>query len=88
MSTGLETWTQNLNEVSELYPFVGTEMALAIAGIASWIIWHLIQIKMEANLLAEEDAVFQDKAKLEGARKLANAESLYESAKLHAQGYR
>ena len=47
MSTGLTTWNQNLAEVSEIYPFVGTEMILAIAAIASWIIWHLIQIKME-----------------------------------------
>lgn len=87
MSTGLETWTTNLNEVNELYPFVGTEMLLAIAGIASWIIWHLIQIKMESGVLAEEEAVFQDKEKLAKARKLGVAESTLESAKLHADGY-
>ncbi len=87
MYTGLETWNQNLNEVVELYPFVGTELMLAIAGIASWIIWHLIQFKMENTVLAEEDAVFQDKAKLAQARKLGVAESTLESAKLHAEGY-
>ena len=87
MSTGLETWNTNLNEVVELYPFVGTEMMLAIAGIASWIIWHLVQIKMENTVLAEEDAFFQNKAKLVQARKLAAAESTLEAAKLHAEGY-
>ena len=87
MSTGLETWNTNLNEVVELYPFVGTEMILAIAGIASWIIWHLIQIKMENAVLAEEDAFFQDKTKLAQARKLGAAESTLEAAKLHAEGY-
>ncbi len=87
MSTGLETWTRNLNELTELYPFVGTEMLLAWAGIASWIIWHLVQIKMESNVLAEEDAVFQDKAKLANARKLSAAESVMEGAKAHAEGY-
>ncbi len=87
MSTGLETWHQNLNEVVELYPFVGTEMMLALAGIASWIIWHLVQIKMENSVLEEEDAVFQNKTKLAQARKLASAESTMESAKLHAEGY-
>jgi len=87
MSTGLETWQGNLNEVVELYPFVGTEMMLAIAGIASWIIWHLVQIKMENTVLAEEEAVFQDKGKLAKARKIGSAESTLESAKLHAEGY-
>lgn len=87
MSTGLETWQQNLNEVTELYPFAGTEMLLALAGIASWIIWHLIQLKMEGGVLAEEDAVFQDKERLAKARKLGVAESTLESAKLHADGY-
>ena len=87
MSTGLETWIQNLNEVNELYPFVGTEMILAIAGNASWIIWHLIQIKMENAVLAEEEAIFQDKTKLNNARKLSAAESTLESAKAHAEGY-
>ena len=87
MSTGLETWNTNLNEVVELYPFVGTEMMLALAGIASWIIWHLVQIKMETAVLEEEEAVFQDKTKLANARKLAAAESTLESAKAHAEGY-
>ena len=87
MSTGLTTWNQNLLELNELYPFVGTEMILAFAGIASWIIWHLIQIKMESNLTAEEDAMYQDKEKLNAARHLSNAESISEVAKAHAEGY-
>ena len=87
MSTGLETWSTNLNEVVELYPFAGTEMMLAIAGIASWLIWHLVQIKMENAVLEEEAAVFQDKTKLAQARKLGAAESTLETAKLHAEGY-
>ncbi len=87
MSTGLETWNTNLNEVFELYPFVGTEMMLAIAGIASWVIWHLIQMKMENAVLEEEDAIFQDKTKLAQARKISTAESTLEAAKLHAEGY-
>ena len=84
MSTGLETWNTNLFEVAELYPFVGSEFALAMCGLAAWIIWHIIQIKSENRALAEEDAMFQDKAKLAAARKLSNAEALSESAKAHA----
>jgi len=87
MSTGLETWTQNLNEVTELYPFVGTEMVLAWAAIASWVIWHLVQIKMENNQLAEERAKFSDKAKLAKAMEVSNAESLHETLKGHASDF-
>jgi len=87
MSTGLETWTQNLNELSELYPFVGTEMVMAWAAIASWIIWHLVQIKMENNQLAEEASRFSDKAKLVKAMQVSNADSLHESLKAHASDF-
>ncbi len=86
MSTGLETWNTNLFEVVELYPFVGSEMALAVCAIAAWLIWHVLQIKAENKTLAEEDALFQDKAKLAAARRLANAETLEETAKAHAEG--
>ena len=86
MSTGIETWNTNLMEVSEVYPFVGTEMTLAIVGIASWIIWHIIQIRMESKTLAEEEALFEDKTKLAAARKLSNAETVGETARAHAGG--
>jgi|SaaInl4_100m_RNA_FD_contig_31_13423_length_1210_multi_3_in_0_out_0_2 hypothetical protein len=86
MSTGLETWNTNLFEVVELYPFAGSEMTLAIAGIAAWLIWHVVQIKRENAALAEEEAIFQDKEKLNAARKLGNAQTIAEAAKLHAEG--
>jgi len=86
MSTGIETWNTNLLEVSEVYPFVGTEGILAFVGIASWIIWHIIQIRSENKALAEEEAFFQDKAKLVAARKLSNAETVSETARAHASG--
>ncbi len=87
MSTGLETWNQDLNALVEMHPFAGTEFTLVMVGLASWIIWHIIQIKMENNLMAEEDALYQDKAKLNAARHLGNAESISEVAKAHAEGY-
>ena len=87
MSTGLETWSQNLNEVTELYPFVGTEMILAWVGIASWVIWHLIQIKSENAALAEEQAKFSNKETLSKAMKVSNADSLNETLKDHASDF-
>ena len=69
MSTGLTTWTGNLNEVVELYPFVGTEMILAWVGIASWVIWHLLQIRGENKVLEEEEKRFSNQATLHDAMK-------------------
>ncbi len=86
MSTGLETWNTNLFEVVELYPFVGSEYVLAFCGLGAWLIWHYLQIRMENKALAEEDALFQDKAKLAAARKLSNAETVAETAKAHVNG--
>ena len=87
MSTGLETWTTNLNEVTELYPFAGTEMFLAWAAIASWVIWHLIQIRSENRQLEEEQAKFSDKERLSKAMKVSNADSLNETLKDHASDF-
>ncbi len=87
MSTGLETWQTNLMEVTEIYPFVGTEFALAVIAIVSWVVWHLVQIKMENKALEEEAQRFSDKNKLAQAMQVSNAESLNESIKAHASDF-
>ena len=47
MATGpVDNWL-NLDTFGAIYPFVGTEMLLAILGFAFWLIWHFIQIKRE-----------------------------------------
>ena len=76
MSTGLETWNQSILEIGPAYPFVGTEMLLALIGIASWIVWHIIQIKNENKVIDEEKQAFSDKKRLESAMKIAKIESL------------
>ena len=47
MSTGLVDNWLNLDTFGPVYPFVGTEMMLAIVGIAFWIGWHIWQIRRE-----------------------------------------
>lgn len=86
MSTGLTTWNMNLLDIGTLYPFPGTEMLLAIIGIASWVIWHIIQMRAENRNLAEEEQKFSDKAKLSNAMKASNAETLNEALKDHEAG--
>jgi len=47
MATGqVDNWL-NLDTFGPIYPFVGSEMFLAIVGIALWIVWHVVQIKKE-----------------------------------------
>jgi hypothetical protein len=62
-------------------------MTLAWIGIASWIIWHFIQIRSENKALDEEQRMFADKAKLEKAMNISNAETLSESMKGHASDF-
>jgi hypothetical protein len=88
MSTGLETWNQNLAELGAVYPMVGTEVVLAFVGIASWIIWHLLQIKEENKVINEEDALFSDKEQLAKAARISNAQTLNEALEEHGKDYR
>ena len=47
MATGaVDNWL-NVDAFGAIYPFVGTEVMLAILGYAFWIIWHIWQIKKE-----------------------------------------
>jgi len=84
MSTGIESWNQNLLDIGPMYPFPGSEYVLAIAGLASWVIWHIIQIRNEAKVFKEEDQHFSDKERLESAMNVSNAETLIESMEAHA----
>lgn len=54
MSTGpVDNWL-NLDTFGAIYPFVGTEVMLAIVGYLFWIIWHIIQIKRENAEFAKD----------------------------------
>ncbi len=48
MSTGnFENWAGNISEIGAIYPFVGSETFMAIAGIVFWLWWHVKQAKIE-----------------------------------------
>ena len=87
MSTGIESWNVNLLEIGPMYPFPGTEILWAIIGIGSWVVWHLIQGRMEKKVLDEENQAFADKEKLKQAMQVSNAETLEEAMKLHVDGF-
>ena len=73
MSTAsFENWAGNILDIGPMYPFVGTEVLLWIVGLALWIIWHIMQTKME-------NQTYQDELKRYGSReelkKIVDAES-------------
>ena len=54
MSTGpVDNWL-NLDTFGAIYPFVGTEMMLTIAGFAFWLIWHFLQLRKEKEEFAKD----------------------------------
>jgi hypothetical protein len=66
MSTnGLTSWAVDLKDVGAIYPFQGTEFILVIAGLAFWIIWHIVQIRQEGQDL-EHDINANPDGKLSG----------------------
>ena len=86
MSTGIETWNMNLLDIGAMYPFPGSEVLLTIIGLGSWLLWHWIQIRAENKIYDEDEELFSDKAKLNSAMQLSNAETPTESLKAHADG--
>lgn len=46
MGTGLDSFT-NPEEIGALYPFVGSEVVLAIVGVLLWIGWQVRQLMQE-----------------------------------------
>ena len=48
------SWTGNIADIGPIYPMVGTEGLLVIIGLATWIVWHIIQTKMENKTYEDE----------------------------------
>ncbi len=84
MSTGIETWNMSMLDIGPMYPFPGTEVLWVILGLASWILWHWLQARMERRVFDEDEKLFDDSAKLTAAMEMSNAETLIESLKVHA----
>jgi len=65
MSTGnFENWAGNISEIGAVYPFVGSETFLAIAGVVFWLWWHIKQTKMENEDIEKVMKKYGDKETL------------------------
>jgi uncharacterized membrane protein len=56
-TTQVETWAgADLSQIGPIYPFVGTEFILVLVGLAVWIGFHIIQMKIEKKEFAADEA--------------------------------
>jgi hypothetical protein len=65
MTTGnFVDFTGNIADLGPIYPFVGWEGFFCIVGLAVWIIWHIVQIRMENKELREHAEAHGDRDSL------------------------
>jgi hypothetical protein len=58
VETGVNSFTAP-GELGPLYPFVGTEVALAIIGILLWIGWHVLHVRDEGKEYKEASKLYR-----------------------------
>ena len=46
VSTGLDSFS-NPSEIGPLYPFVGAEWFFVLLAVVLWLLWHVLQIRLE-----------------------------------------
>ncbi len=73
-TTAVETWAgADLSQIGPIYPMVGFEMILFIAGLAFWLLFHVLQARIEQKEFERDEElarsperlsrVFEDEAK-------------------------
>jgi hypothetical protein len=58
MNTGLDSFT-NPSDIGALYPFQGAEVPLFIVGLVAWILWHVLQVRVENRDYGEAKREFE-----------------------------
>ena len=66
-TTGISSWAVDIGQVGAIYPFQGTEFILFLAGVAFWIIWHIVQLRQEDRTYEDDLRHLKDPEKLERA---------------------
>lgn len=61
------TWAVDLADIGPIYPWQGSELILVIAGVAFWILWHIIQLREEKEEFEQDVAEFGSKESIKKA---------------------
>lgn len=51
---GLSSWAVDLKDVGAIYPFQGWEVLMVILGLAFWLGWHVLQMRIEEEDIRRE----------------------------------
>jgi len=61
------SWTGTMTDLGPLYPGVGTEVLLVLIGVAFWVIWHIVQFRMETRNYEDDLRTLRQKDNMERA---------------------
>jgi hypothetical protein len=57
-TTPIDTWAVDLADVTFIYPWVGSEVAMVVLAVVLWLAWHVWQVKFENKTYEEELAKY------------------------------
>ena len=60
----ITSWSGNIADIGPIYPMVGSEGVLFIIGLVSWIVWHVIQNKIENKTYEDQIKKYGSKENL------------------------
>ena len=53
-TTPIDTWAVDLADVTLIYPWVGSEVIMAVVAVVLWLAWHVWQVRNENATYEEE----------------------------------
>lgn len=59
-TTPIDTWAVDLADVTLIYPWVGSEVAMFMVAVVLWIVWHIWQVKHENAEFAAKISKYGD----------------------------
>jgi hypothetical protein len=54
MTGNFSNWDGNLLDIGPIYPFVGSELVMVLILVVLWVVWHVLQIRMENDKMETE----------------------------------
>jgi hypothetical protein len=66
-TTMVESWGVDLATIGPIYPWVGSEVALWLIGLAFWVGWHVWQLRFEERTYQQELSRLNSPEKIERA---------------------
>lgn len=59
-TTPIDTWAVDLADITLIYPWVGSEVAMFVVAVVLWIVWHIWQVKHENAEFAAKISKYGD----------------------------